>query len=145
MLMYPEHFVESFAQSGADLISIHVESKSPIEKTLHLIKQMGKQVGLAINPETPIEAVFPFLDFVDLVLIMSVNPGFCGQKFIESSLEKIEILRKHYPSINIEVDGGINLEYARRCVQSGANIVVTGSSFFAAADAREFVQKIEHE
>jgi ribulose-phosphate 3-epimerase len=145
MLDHPEHFVKQFAEVGADLISIHVESLCRIEGTLQTIRSFGKQVGLAINPETAIEKVFPHLDFVDVVLIMGVHPGFCGQKFIESSLEKIEIIRKRNPTVKIEIDGGIHLDNAQLCIQKGADVLVAGTSFFGAPDPRKFVQQIEHE
>ncbi|MDR1435022.1 MAG: ribulose-phosphate 3-epimerase [Puniceicoccales bacterium] len=145
MLSHPEYFVESFAKEGADLISIHLESKAPLEKTLRHIKQMGKQAGIAINPETSVEKVFPLIDAVDLVLIMGVNPGLCGQKFIENTLEKIEMLRGCHGAVKIEVDGGINLENAKLCIQRGADIVTAGTAFFAAQDPRKFVEQVEYE
>jgi ribulose-phosphate 3-epimerase len=91
MLDHPEHFVEKFATAGADLISIHVESLCDITKTLQIIRTLDKGVGLAINPETAIGKIFPHLDFVDLVLVMGVHPGFCGQQFIEHSIHKITV------------------------------------------------------
>jgi ribulose-phosphate 3-epimerase len=145
MVDHPEHFVEKFADAGADLISIHIESLCDIAKTLQTIRVLGKQVGLAINPETAVEKIFPHLDFVDLALIMGVHPGFCGQKFIESSLEKIGVIRKRNPAIKIEVDGGVHLENIRLCIQKGADILVAGSSFFRATDSKKFVQQIENE
>jgi ribulose-phosphate 3-epimerase len=145
MLDHPEYFVEKFAKAGADLISIHVESSCNIAETLQIIRALGKQVGLAINPETATEKVFFHLDFVDLVLVMGVHPGFSGQKFIESSWEKIEIIRKRDPTIGIEIDGGIHLGNAGLCIQRGANILVTGTSFFEASNFQKFVQQIEHE
>ncbi|MDR2371862.1 MAG: ribulose-phosphate 3-epimerase [Puniceicoccales bacterium] len=145
MLDHPEYFLKQFAEAGADLISIHVESLCPIAETLQAIRSFGKQVGLAINPETAIEKIFPHLDFVDLVLVMGVHPGFCGQKFIKSSLEKIEMIRKRNPTIKIEIDGGIHLDNARLCIQRGADVLVAGTSFFGASDPRKFVQQIEHE
>ncbi|MDR1906983.1 MAG: ribulose-phosphate 3-epimerase [Puniceicoccales bacterium] len=145
MLEHPENFVEKFAEAGADLISIHVESRCNIEKTLQMIRILGKKVGLAINPETAIEKVFPYLDFVDLVLVMGVHPGFCGQKFIESSLKKIETIRQKNLTIKIEIDGGVHLANAQLCIQKGADILVAGTSFFKAPDPKKFVQQIEHE
>ncbi|MDR2200823.1 MAG: ribulose-phosphate 3-epimerase [Puniceicoccales bacterium] len=145
MLMHPEYFIEAFAEAGADLISIHIESRSPIEKTLLAIKQMGKKVGIAINPETAVEAIFPYVDRIDLALIMGVHPGFCGQRFLESSLEKIEVLRRYNREIKIEIDGGMNREYARRCGRLGADVVVTGAAFFEAEDPLELVRGIENE
>jgi ribulose-phosphate 3-epimerase len=145
MLDHPEHFLIQFAEAGADLISIHVESQCPIAETLQTIRSFGKQVGLAINPETAIEKVFPHLDCVDLLLIMGVHPGFCGQNFIDRSLEKIEIIRKRNPTVKIEIDGGIHLGNARLCIQKGADVLVAGTSFFGASDPRKFIQQIEHE
>jgi ribulose-phosphate 3-epimerase len=145
MLEYPELFIESFIEAGADCISIHVECKAPILETLKRIKKMGKKAGLAINPETPIEMALPYLNDIDLVLVMGVRPGFCGQKFIEKSLKKIENLRKYNASVKIGIDGGINIETARYCVSKGADVIVVGSSFFNAKDPREFVRQITHE
>jgi ribulose-phosphate 3-epimerase len=145
MLNHPEDFVESFAEAGADLISIHLESQAPLEKTLCRIKEMGKQAGIALNPETSVERAFPFADRVDLVLIMGVRPGLCGQKFIENSLEKIEMLRKCHGSVKIAVDGGINLENAKLCSQRGADVLAVGTSFFRAQDPRKFVEKMDYE
>jgi ribulose-phosphate 3-epimerase len=145
MLDHPEHFVEKFAEAGADLISIHRESSCDITKTLQAIRALGRQVGLAINPETAVEKIFPHLDFVDLVLVMGVHPGFCGQNFIESSLEKIAIIRQKNPAIKIEIDGGVHLGNTRLCIQKGADILVAGSSFFRAMDSEKFIQQIENE
>jgi ribulose-phosphate 3-epimerase len=145
MLNHPDYFVKKFAEAGADLISIHVESPCNVSETLRTIRALGKRVGVAINPETAIEKVFPHLDYIDLVLVMGVHPGFCGQKFIESSLVKIEIIRQKNPTISIEIDGGIDLDRARFCIQRGANILVTGTSFFRAPNSKKFVQQIEHE
>ncbi|MDR2812287.1 MAG: ribulose-phosphate 3-epimerase [Puniceicoccales bacterium] len=144
MLEHPEYFVGKFAEAGADLISIHIESRCDVAKTLQIIRTLDKRVGLAINPETAIEKIFPHLDFVDLALVMGVYPGFCGQKFIEHSWEKVEIIRKKNPILAIEIDGGVNGDNARLCIQKGANILVVGTSFFKAPDPRKFVQQIEH-
>ncbi|MDR0418215.1 MAG: ribulose-phosphate 3-epimerase [Puniceicoccales bacterium] len=145
MLEHPEYFVEKFAEAGADLISIHVESPCNIAETLQIIRTLGKQVGLAISPKTATEKILFHLDFVDLVLVMGVHPGFSGQKFIESSWKKIELIREKNPEISIEIDGGVHLGNAGLCIQKGANILVTGTSFFEAPNFQKFVQQIEHE
>jgi ribulose-phosphate 3-epimerase len=130
MVDHPEYFVKKIAKAGADLISIHVESQCDIAKTLWGIRLRGKRVGLAINLETAVEKIFPYLDFVDLVLVMGVHPGFCGQQLIENSLKKTEIIRKKNTTVRIEIDGGVHLGNARSCIQSGADILVAGTSFF---------------
>ncbi|MDR1590781.1 MAG: ribulose-phosphate 3-epimerase [Puniceicoccales bacterium] len=145
MVDHPEYFVEKFAEAGADLISIHVESRCDIASMLRAIRSFGKQAGLAVNPETAVEAIFPHLDSVDLALVMGVHPGFCGQKFVKSSLEKIKIIRRNNTAIKIEVDGGVHLGNARLCVQSGADVLVVGTSFFRASDQQEFIKQIEYE
>ncbi|MDR3317513.1 MAG: ribulose-phosphate 3-epimerase [Puniceicoccales bacterium] len=145
LLTHPENFIEPFAKAGADLISIHVEAHGDIEKILTNIRKVGKQVGIAFNPETAIEKIFPYIDIVDLVLIMGAQPGFSGQKFIDSVLQKIEILRQCNSFVRIEVDGGINEAYACQCIQRGANVIVTGMSFFMAQNPKQFIQQIESE
>jgi ribulose-phosphate 3-epimerase len=145
MLAHPEIFIELFAASGADLISIHSESSCDIGGTLGKIRALGKKTGLVINPETTVEKIFNYGDLVDVAVIMGVHPGFCGQQFIESTLEKIEVVRKKNRSIKIEVDGGINEKNALLCIERGADILVAGTAFFKSQDPRKFVQQQEHE
>lgn len=136
MIQRPERYVERFIDAGADHVTIHVEdeARSDVSWTLSLIKNRGKRVGLSLNPPTPVEKILPFLNHLDLVLVMTVNPGFGGQSFIPDGLAKIRALRAainhHNRHIDIVVDGGINAQTGRLCVQAGANVLVAGNSLF---------------
>ena len=135
-LMIEEPFVnlESFAAAGADSITVHLEACKDVRRTLEKIRSLGVSAGLAIKPDTPVEAVFPHLDILDMVLIMTVYPGFGGQPFLESSLERISCLKafleKTSPDTHIQVDGGINKNTIRRAMDAGADIFVAGSAVF---------------
>ncbi|PDH25972.1 MAG: ribulose-phosphate 3-epimerase [Puniceicoccaceae bacterium MED-G32] len=146
MLSNPHEHYESFIRAGADLITIHVEPDYPIEETIKAIKDKGVFTGIAINPETPIEAVLPYLELVDLVLVMTVHPGFGGQKFISSCLDKVRALKEKQVEdgldFRIEVDGGVNLDNANMCVHAGANTLVCGTSFYQSADPLAFHKQI---
>ncbi|GGD23872.1 ribulose-phosphate 3-epimerase [Pyruvatibacter mobilis] len=134
MIAPVDPYVEEFAEAGADIITVHAEAGPHIHRTLQLIRSLGKKPGVSLNPGTPADAVDMIIDDVDLILVMSVNPGFGGQKFIESQLRKIEALRKRINAtgrdIHLEVDGGINAETARRVVDAGADVLVAGSATF---------------
>jgi ribulose-phosphate 3-epimerase len=127
-------FVPAFAEAGADIITVHPEAGPHVHRTLQLIKTLGKKAGISLNPGTPVEAVDPVLDLLDLVLVMSVNPGFGGQAFIPGVLRKIEALRRRIDDsgrdIDLEVDGGINAETARDAVAAGADVLVAGTATF---------------
>ena len=146
MLSNPDAHFESFIHAGADSITLHAEPDYPILETLTQIKNLGCKTGIAIKPETEIHVAEPYFDMCDLILIMSVEPGFGGQTFIPKSLDKINALSqlrttKNY-KFRIEVDGGINLENAKHCVQAGADTLVCGTSFFKAKDTVQFAQAI---
>jgi ribulose-phosphate 3-epimerase len=130
-----DSLVPEFARAGADIITVHPESGPHLHRSLQLIKSLGKKAGVALNPGTPAEAALQVLDDVDLVLVMSVNPGFGGQKFIRTQLDKIKRLRAAIDRagrpIDLEVDGGINLETAREAVEAGADVLVAGTATFA--------------
>jgi len=132
-------FIRDFAEAGADIITVHPEAGPHLHRTLQLIKSFGKKAGVSLNPATPVEAVDPILDEVDLILVMSVNPGFGGQSFISSQLEKIRALRRRIDArghpIDLEVDGGINTETARAAVEAGADVLVAGTASFAGGAA----------
>ncbi len=134
MIAPVDPYVEEFANAGADIITVHAEAGPHIHRTLQLIRSLGKRPGVSLNPGTPADVVDMILDDVDLILVMSVNPGFGGQKFIESQLRKIEALRKKIDAtgrdIHLEVDGGINAETAPRVVAAGADVLVAGSATF---------------
>jgi len=140
MIAPVDPFVEAFAQAGADHITVHPEAGPHIHRTLQLIRGLGKKPGVVLNPGTPVEALDNLLDLVDLVLIMSVNPGFGGQSFIESQLKKIEATRKRIDAtgraIHLQVDGGINPETAQRSVAAGATVLVAGTAVFQGGPAR---------
>src|ERR1700744_1816356 len=134
MISPVDPFVPDFAEAGADGITVHPEAGPHIHRTLQLIRSLGKKPGVVLNPGTPIDAIDNVLDLVDLVLIMSVNPGFGGQSFIESQLRKIEAaanrIAKSGREIALEVDGGITPETAKMAISAGANVLVAGTSVF---------------
>jgi ribulose-phosphate 3-epimerase len=134
MIAPADPFVEAFAEAGADGITVHPEAGPHIHRTLQFIRSLGKKPGIALNPGTPVEAIDPVLDLVDLVLIMTVNPGFGGQSFIVSQLRKIEAaagrIAKTGRDIALEVDGGITPETAKQVISAGANVLVAGTAVF---------------
>jgi ribulose-phosphate 3-epimerase len=134
MISPVDPFVSAFAAAGADIITVHPEAGPHLHRTLQLIKGAGKRAGVSLNPATPVEAVDNILGDVDLILVMSVNPGFGGQSFIESQLAKIAAVRERIAKsgrlIELEVDGGINPDTARRAVASGAGVLVAGTAIF---------------
>lgn len=139
MLTHPLDYVDSFAKAGAKLISFHLEADSPIGETIDAIHAAGCKAGLVIKPGTPAEALFEWLDKVELVLVMSVEPGFGGQSFMPAALPKLTALKEEAARIGkkdlwIEVDGGVGRKTAESCVKAGANVLVAGSSVFGAAD-----------
>ncbi len=133
MIAEPSRFIEIFAEAGADLITIHEEATRDIEKTIQQIRNTGAKVGLSINPETPLQAVIPYLSQVDLVLLMSVHPGFGGQSFIDITY-KIKKCREELDRVNshayLQVDGGINKDTVQAVVSAGADVLVAGSAVF---------------
>ena len=134
MISPVDPYVEEFASAGADGITVHPEAGPHVHRTLQLIRSLGKKAGVVLNPGTPIEAIDNVIDLVDLILIMSVNPGFGGQRFIESQLKKIAAARKRIDAtgrdIALEVDGGINPQTARQCIAAGATVLVAGTAVF---------------
>lgn len=143
MLVRPDRYVEKFAEAGADLITVHVEPDFPKLETLRRIRALGRQAGISLNPDTPVETLTPYLDETDLVLVMSVFPGFGGQKFIADVLPKIEKLaqwrRERGGTWRIEVDGGVDATTGPLCLAAGADTLVAGTAFFKAPDKRAFV------
>ena len=135
LMISPVHnFIKSFAEAGADIITIHPEATDNLVSSIEKIKSLNKKAGVSLNPETPVNKVLPVLDLIDLVLIMSVNPGFGGQKFIENTLEKVKLLRKKIDTKNlavqIEIDGGINFENSKIVKKAGVDILVSGATIF---------------
>lgn len=144
MVERPQEFIRPFADAGADIITFHVEAEKHIHRTLQLIRQTGCKAGVVLNPASPIELAEYVLDSCDLVLLMTVNPGAGGQKFISGVLKKIEKLSQIRTAcgltFDIEVDGGINPETAALCRQAGANMLVAGNSVFSSADPAETIR-----
>ena len=130
--------LEAYAKAGADIITVHVEADAHLDRSLQVIKGLGKKAGVSLNPSTPAESVAYVLDKVDLILVMSVNPGFGGQSFLASQLDKIKRLRQMIGNrgIELEVDGGVNVETIRAVVAAGANVLVAGSAVFTGTDYR---------
>ena len=138
MIIKPHLYVEEFCKAGADLVSFHLESESDANETIDLIKKCGKKAGIVIKPATPAEAVFPYLDKLDLVLVMSVEPGFGGQSFMHEQLPKIRQVRAMIEeaglNCELQVDGGIDEKTAPLAIEAGANVLVAGSAVFGKAD-----------
>lgn len=131
MIENPEKYIKDFVDAGADIITVHVESTKHLHRTIQLIKSYGKKVGVTLNPATSLETLKYVLSDIDMVLIMTVNPGFGGQAFIEKMVEKIKEIRNINSTIDIEVDGGINDKTAQIVKDAGANILVAGSYLFS--------------
>jgi len=129
-------FLEDYAQAGADIITVHAEADRHIDRSLQFIRGLGKKAGLSLNPATPESVIEYVLDKLDLILVMSVNPGFGGQSFIDSQLDKIARIRKMIGTraIDLQVDGGVTADNAHRVVAAGANVLVAGSAVFKTAD-----------
>jgi ribulose-phosphate 3-epimerase len=138
MIVEPERYVADFANAGADIISVHVEASTHLQRTLHSIRALGKRAGVVLNPHTPEDTIRYVLDDLDLILVMSVNPGFGGQSFLPMVLPKLRNLRqmidKSGRDIDLEVDGGIGPDNARLVTEAGANVIVAGSSVFGQKD-----------
>ncbi|CAM3081248.1 ribulose-phosphate 3-epimerase [Filibacter tadaridae] len=147
MIENPERYVEQFAAAGADYITVHVEACTHLHRTLQLIRSTGAKSGVVLNPHTPIETILHVLEETDLVLFMTVNPGFGGQKFIHSVIPKVkklaDIIQEQNLSIEIEIDGGINEETIIPCVEAGATILVAGSAIYNAPNRAEALQRIK--
>lgn len=147
MVDRPAEWIEPFYEVGADIITFHVEAERHIHRLLQRIHSFGIKAGVVLNPATPLSSCIHVLNECDLVLLMSVNPGFGGQKFIPETLNKIRELRGIIDSrglnVDIEVDGGINLESGRLCVEAGATVLVAGNAIFSASDPRSTAQAIK--
>lgn len=147
MIENADRYIEDFAKAGADYITVHVEASPHLHRTIQLIRSFGVKPGVVLNPHTPVEAILPILEDIDLVLFMTVNPGFGGQKFIESVLPKVEqlaaIIKEKGLAIDIEIDGGINEETIVACAQAGANVFVAGSAIYGKEDRAAALQRIK--
>ena len=140
-----EPYIDEFVKAGADIISIHPEANDNIEKCIDKIKSHNVKAGLAINPDTKWEVVLPFLDKLDIIVVMSVHPGFGGQKFIPAALEKLKLLRKKidasHPHIELEIDGGVNFENIESILEAGADVIVAGTTTFTGGE-KEYANNI---
>ena len=149
MIDTPIKYAENFCKAGADYLTIHVEADTPenIKKTLELIRSLGVKPGIVVKPKTPAEAIAEYLPMVDLVLVMTVEPGFGGQKFMADMMPKLKQLRAMLdevnPSCHLEVDGGVDLVTGEVCKENGADVLVAGSAYFKATDKPGFVKQIE--
>lgn len=142
MITKPLEYVKAFSEAGADIITFHLESQSDVEKTIDAIRGAGKKVGISLKPATSASTIIPYLDKIDMVLVMTVEPGFGGQSFNYDMLEKIKEIRKASPSIDIEVDGGIDKNTAPLVKEAGANVLVSGSYIFKSDDIRSAVESL---
>ena len=142
MIDRPERYVEQFAESGANLITIHAESTDDVAGCLKLIRSCGKQAGISLRPNTPVEILEQYRGLFDMILIMSVEPGFGGQAFIESSVEKIRAAKKLFPDVLIEVDGGINKDTAKKVIDAGVDVIVAGSAIMNVKDRKAAIAEI---
>jgi len=147
MIENPDQYIESFAKAGADYITVHVEACPHLHRTIQLIRSFGVKPGVVLNPHTPIETIQHVLEDIDMVLFMTVNPGFGGQKFIHSVIPKVKqlsnIIKERNLSIEIEIDGGINEETIKPCVEAGATILVAGSAIYNAPNKAKALQAIK--
>ena len=144
MIEHADHYVPRFIEAGANSITVHVEpeAKHNVAKTLQQIRHAGCRTGLTLNPETSFNLVEPFLDTIDMLLVMTVHPGFGGQPFRADQMQKVQRARSLNSTIDIEVDGGINAETARISIDNGANVLVAGTSIFHAKDYAEAIRKL---
>lgn len=146
MISQPEKHLDAFLEAGADLVNFHLEAQGDFYSLIRRVKAAGRQVALTIKPATPAEALFPYLPMLDMALVMSVEPGFGGQKFMPESLEKVSLLRQEIDrqalSCLIEIDGGINSETAPLAIQAGADILVAGSAVYGASDIKEAIANL---
>ena len=150
MIEEPIRYIKEFVESGADMITVHVEACKDMEATINEIKKYGVKCGITLNPETEVKAIAPYIPMVDMVLVMSVHPGFGGQKFIESSLDKVREVRRIIIEagldVDVEIDGGINADNLKSALDAGANVIVAGSAVFrgdAAANVKQFLEIME--
>ena len=146
MISDPKTYIPDFLKAGADVITFHIESDSPVEETIDLIRASGKIAALAVKPGTPVETVFPYLDKLGMVLVMTVEPGFGGQSFMEDMMPKVRLLRDEINrrglSTDIQVDGGVSLKTVETCAKNGANVLVAGSAIFGAEDRKAMISEL---
>lgn len=149
MIVQPEKYAEAFKDAGADGLTVHIEACTHLHRNIQQIKSLGMKAGVAINPHTPVYLLKDILRDIDLVCLMSVNPGFGGQSFIPQSIEKIKELKAmivaQNASVKIEVDGGVSLQNARQIAQAGADVLVAGNAVFSSPDPKEMIAALKRE
>ncbi|MFT4413519.1 ribulose-phosphate 3-epimerase [Fredinandcohnia humi] len=146
MIQNPDSYIPAFAKAGADIITVHVETCPHLHRTIQLIKSFGVKAGVVLNPATPVDSIKHIIADIDMVLLMTVNPGFGGQAFIHSVLPKIRevalMVKEQNLSVEIEVDGGVNEDTAKLCIEAGANVLVAGSAIYNKKDRKEAILQI---
>lgn len=147
MIVNPENLTEAFKKAGADILTVHLEACTHLHRNIQQIKNLGMQAGVAINPHSPVDLLKDVLAEIDLVCVMSVNPGFGGQSFIPHSIDKIKQLRKMIDDaglkVKIEVDGGVNLDNAKQIIEAGADVLVAGNAVFKSADPKQTIHQLK--
>lgn len=145
MIKNPLKYIKAFADAGADIITFHVEADDDIKETIDEIKSCGKKCGIVLSPDTEAEAVIPYLDMVDMILIMSVYPGFGGQKYIPASADKLRKVKEYIGkrNIDLEIDGGITAENVHLVIEAGANVIVAGTSVFGKEDRNKAIEDLK--
>jgi ribulose-phosphate 3-epimerase len=148
MIVQPERYIETFAALGSDILTVHFEASTHLHRTLQSIKGKGMKAGVALNPHTAVDLLEPIINEIDLVCLMSVNPGFGGQSFIESTYEKVkrlsDIIKKAGASTRIEIDGGVTNKNARQLIESGADVLVAGSFVFSSENPIETISGLKN-
>lgn len=142
MIVNPDRYIVRFAEAGANIITFHLEATQDVKKTAELIRSCGNKVGISVKPGTAVEELIPYKGLFDMILVMSVEPGFGGQSFIESSLDKIKLARKLFPDTLIEVDGGINAQTAKSVINAGADVLVAGNAVMFAKNRKEAIDEL---
>ena len=148
MIVQPERYIETFAALGSDILTVHYEASTHLHRTLQSIKSNGMKAGVALNPHTAVDLLEPIINEIDLVCLMSVNPGFGGQSFIESTYEKVkklsEIIKKSSASTHIEIDGGVTNQNAKQLIECGADVLVAGSFVFSSENPKETISGLKN-
>ena len=148
MILEPEKYAEAFKAAGADVLTVHIEACTHLHRNIQQIKSLGMQAGVAVNPHTPVSLLADILGDIDLVCLMSVNPGFGGQKFIPQTLNKIRELRKMIEDnkldVKIEIDGGVTLDNAKDIIDAGADVLVAGNTVFKSSDPKETIRQLKN-
>ena len=142
MVTDPSNFIDDFKDAGAEIISVHVEANDPLN-ALKLIKEHDLKAGIALNPSTSEEAIKPFVDYADLILVMSVEPGYCGQEFHENAIERVKNYKEAYPTKIIEVDGGVSPSNSKKLIEAGADLLVAGSAIFKSDNPIDTIKRMK--